>query len=242
MISVAICDDNKPILDFLKEKVDTILNENEISHKINSYLSGQDFLNEHFHQPFDVVFLDIIMPDQNGFETAKQVRRISKDTYIIFVTTESSLVYESFDFQPFYFIPKSSLAITAEKLKYVVEKLTLHIAANEKVMISGSYESKRFVSPDKILYIKSSLNNIEYHLKDEETQIVRGKLDDICDSLNQYVFARSHNRIIVNMNHIDEVDYPNMEIRLDNGEIIGISRGRKKLFSEAYLRYTRCFN
>lgn len=44
------------------------------------------------------------------------------------------------------------------------------------------------------------------------------------------------------MNHIDEVDYPNMEIRLDNGEIVGISRGRKKLFSEAYLRFMRNFS
>ena len=184
MINIAICDDNKPMLDFLKAEIDAILSENKMSYKISSYLPGINFLNEHVKQPFDVVFLDIVMPDQNGFETAKQVRKISKDTYIIFVTTESSLVYESFDFQPFYFIPKSSTAITAEKLKYVVEKLTLHISANEKVMISGSYEDKRYVSPDKILYIKSNLNNVEYHLKDEDTQIVRGQLDDICASLN----------------------------------------------------------
>lgn len=242
MISVAICDDNKPILDFLKEKVDTILDENGMNHKINSYLSGKDFLDEHMKQPFDVVFLDIIMPDQNGFEIAKHVRRISKDTYIIFVTTESSLVYESFDFQPFYFIPKSSLKITEEKLKYVVNRLMLHIAASEKVEINGSYGNKKIVSPNDILYIKSSLNNVEYHLADEEPQIVRCKLDDICTTLNQYIFARSHNRIIVNMNHIDEVDYPNMEIHLDNGEIVGISRGRKKSFSEAYIRFMRSFN
>ena len=242
MINIAICDDNKPMLDFLKEKVDVILSENKMDHKISDYLSGRDFLNEHIKQPFDVVFLDIVMPDQNGFEIAKQVRKISKDTYIIFVTTESSLVYESFDFQPFYFIPKSSLAITEEKLKYVVKKLALHIAAGEKVLINGSYGDKKFVPPNEILYIKSSLNNVEYHFKGEETQIVRGKLDDIEASLNQYVFARSHNRIIVNMRHIDEVDYPNMEIRLDNGEIVGISRGRKKLFSEAYLKFMRNFN
>lgn len=242
MISVAICDDNQPILDFLEEKINAILDENEVSHKISSYLSGQDFLDEHMKQPFDVVFLDIIMPDQNGFETAKQVRKISKETYIIFVTTESSLVYESFDFQPFYFIPKSSLKITEEKLKYVVNRLMLHMAASEKVAINGSYEKKRFVPPNDILYIKSNLNNVEYHFTEGKPQVVRGKLDDICGDLNQYVFARSHNRIVVNMNHIDDVDYPNMEIHLDNGEIVGISRGRKKSFTEAYFRFMRNFS
>lgn len=242
MVNTAICDDNDAMLNFLTNKVNEIFTENGISFELQSFLSGRDFLQLHESDPFDVVFMDIVMPEMNGFEVAKQIRRISSNTYIIFITTESSLVYESFDFQPFYFIPKSTLKITEEKLKYVVKKLALHIAANEKIAINGSYGNRIFVSPNEILYIKSSLNNIEYHLKNQNTQIVRGKLDDIWDCLNKYVFARSHNRIIVNMSHIDAVDYPNMEIQLDNGEVVGISRGQKKVFNEAYLRFMRNFN
>lgn len=230
MMYVAICDDNKPMLDFLIGKIDDLLTENGITHEIRAFSSGRDFLEDHTVRPFDVVFLDIVMPDPDGFEVAKQVRKISCDTYIIFITTESSLVYDSFDFQPFYFIPKSRLKTTEEKLKYVVNKLSIHMAAIEKVMISGAYENIRFVSPNEILYIKSSLNNIEYHLTDGTMQAVRGRLDDILKDLNPYVFARTHNRCIVNMSHVDMVDYPNMEIRLDNGEFIGISRGYKKEF------------
>lgn len=242
MTCIAICDDNKPMLDFLADRVDDILTENGIMHETSTFQSGQDFLECHVKRPFDVVFLDIVMPEPNGFEIAKQVRRISRDTYIIFITTEESLVYESFDFQPFYFIPKSRLKITEEKLRYVVRKLSLHMSAGEKVLISGAYENKKYVSPGEILYIKSSVNNIEYHLIGGETRAVRGRLDEILKSLNPYLFARTHNRYIVNMNHIDTVDYPNMEIRLDNNEFIGISRGRKKEFEEAYLRYTRNFS
>ena len=73
-------------------------------------------------------------------------------------------------------------------------------------------------------------------------QAVRGRLDDVSKSLNLYIFARTHNRYIVNMSHIDTTDYPNMEIQLDNGEFIGISRGYKKDFEEAYLRFTRNFS
>lgn len=242
MIHIAICDDNKPMLDFLNNKIEDILDENDFVHEIHVYRSGSAFLESHVQQPFDVVFLDIVMPEPDGFEVAKQVRKISRDTYIIFITTEDSLVYESFDFQPFYFIPKSKPKITEEKLKYVVNKLSMYMAASEKVLISGAYEDKRFVSPSEILYIKSSVNNIEYHLLNGATQSIRGKLDDILTSLNSYIFARTHNRYIVNMAHIDTTDYPNMEIRLDNGELIGISRGYKKEFEEAYLRYTRNFS
>lgn len=241
MMKIAICDDNQPMLDFLNSKIDDLLTENELTHEISTFSSGQNFLKIHTEHPFDVVFLDIVMPELNGFETAKQVRKISRDTYIIFITTESDLVYDSFDFQPFYFIPKSKPKTTEERLKYVINRLSLYIAASEKVMISGAYENKKFVSPNEILYIKSSINNIEYHLTNETTQVVRGRLDTVLESLNVYIFARTHNRFVVNMNHVDTVDYPNMEIKIDNDEFIGISRGYKKKFEEAYLRFTRNF-
>lgn len=242
MMYIAICDDNKTALDFLKEKIDDILKYNGIENEISEFKSGQDFLECHMKKPFDVVFLDIVMPKPNGFEVAKQVRKISRNTYIIFITTESSLVYESFDFQPFYFIPKNKPKITEEKLKAVIDKLLLYMSATEKVMISGAYEDKKYVSPEKILYIKSSINNVEYHLIDGTVRSVRGKLEDILKSLNAYIFARTHNRYIVNMSHIDDTDYPNMEIKLDNGELIGISRGYKKEFEGLYLRFMRNFS
>ncbi len=242
MIYVAVCDDNKPTLDFLSRKIDEIFSTKGIEHEIDSFLSCDDFLESHAKRSFNVVFLDIVMPDIDGFEAAKQVRKTMCDTYIIFITTESSLVYESFDFQPFYFIPKGKLKITEKKLEYVINRLLIHMSASEKILINGAYENKKLVSPNEILYIKSSLNNIEYHLINGKTETVRGKLDDISPKLNSYVFARSHNRFIVNMSHIDSVDYPNMEVELDNGEFIGISRGRKKEFEEAYLKFMRRFD
>lgn len=63
MMYVAICDDNKSMLDFLNGKIAEILSENEMSCEISKFLSGTDFLESHKKQPFDVVFLDIVMPD-----------------------------------------------------------------------------------------------------------------------------------------------------------------------------------
>lgn len=242
MIRTAICDDNENMLDFLNKKIADIFEENEMHCEISTFHSGNDFLESHAQRPFDVVFLDIVMPDINGFEAAKKLRVISRDTYIIFVTTESDLVYDSFDFQPFHFIPKSKPTITENKLREVIKKLALHISANEKVVIDGAYETRKIVSPNEILYIKSSLNNVEYHFSDGTSFLVRGKLGDIQTGLNTYIFARTHNRYIVNMNYVDMVDFPNMEIRLLNGETIVISRSCKKEFDEAYVRFRRNFS
>lgn len=146
MLRVAICDDNKPMLDFLERKLNEMFMETEMKCGISTFLSCRAFLESNTRNPFDVVFLDIVMPDIGGFEAAKQIRAFSRDEYIIFITTESSMVYDSFDFQPFYFIPKSKLRVTENRLRDVVNKLSLHISTNKKIVIQGAYESKKWCS------------------------------------------------------------------------------------------------
>lgn len=68
------------------------------------------------------------MPDIDGFEVAKRIRASLDTTQIVFVTTEDSLVYDSFDYQPFCFIPKTTPEILNVKLETVIKKL----AANSR--------------------------------------------------------------------------------------------------------------
>jgi len=241
MIQVAICDDNEAMLDYLFNVISDTFWDKNLDCEVSLFNSGHNFLERHKNDPFDVVFMDIIMPEIDGFEVAKRIRRIASNTYIVFITTESSLVYESFDFQPFYFIPKDKPQVLEERLKYVIEKLTINVAANERVLIEGSGEAKRYIAPSDILYIKSSSNQITLHLVNSNSIIIRRKLTDFFSTLNKYVFARTHNRIVVNMKHIERVDYSNLEILLDNNEVVEISRGFKEEFKSVYVRYTRTF-
>lgn len=242
MLNTAICDDNSSMADYLRGLIADAYSANALNSEIECFSSAEEFLGKYTQTPFDIVFLDIVMPEINGFEAARLIRKISPKTYIIFITTESGLVYDSFDFQPFYFIPKSKREITESKIKDVIKKLAVHISADEKVEISAAYGNKIFMPPQNILYLKSSLNNVEYHLADKTTQTVRAKLADIVPGLNTYVFAQPHNRYVVNMRHIEFIDYPNMEILLDNGETLPISRSAKKDFDSAYIRFERSFN
>jgi DNA-binding response OmpR family regulator len=48
--------------------------------------SGKDALSEIRHSPYDICFLDVNLPDANGFDLMKTVREISPATRIIIMT------------------------------------------------------------------------------------------------------------------------------------------------------------
>lgn len=241
MLRIAVCDDDPIMLEFVSKNTDTLLSQSGIGHNIVRFLSGVEFLKVHKIDPFDVVFLDIIMPETGGFDIAKEMRGLFQKTYIIFVTTESSLVYESFDFQPFYFIPKGSPKILAERLSHVVKRLAIHLSANKRIILKASYGDEYSVDPLNIISAESSTKYVLYRFTNREPLKIRQKLDDACTELNSYLFVRIHNRFIVNMKHIKRIDYPNFEVTMNDERTLNISRAYKKELEKLYNIYLRNF-
>lgn len=239
-MKVAVCDDNKSMLEFLSEQVSWNLTNCGIVYDISTFLCGDDFVTQHEKTPFDVVFLDIRMPDTNGFEVAKRLRSTSDNTYIIFVTTEDGLVYDSFDYQPFWFIPKTNPKILKTKLKTVTQKLMDKMAQNQKICLKFPRGEERYIYSDSILYIFSQSNYLNI-IRETETINIREKINTFFEKLPQQTFARIHNRYIVNMQQIAVVDCTDFKIILKNEEILYISRSYKSSFLEQYNLYQRNF-
>lgn len=238
-IRVAVCDDDAMTLDMLREVIAAEMKNNEMDFEsIYVFESGQELLDEYLQQPFDVIFLDIQMPDMNGFDIAKRLRDISDKVFIIFVTTETWLVFDSFDFQPFHFIRKLPLNQLEAQMKSVIKKLSRHIRQNNILILELPYNEKVRVSIRNILYISSEKNYLIYHLNDSRIK-VRGKISELKEKYEKYDFVRVHKRIIVNMRNIAWIDYPNDEIKLKDESVINIGRIYRKELQEKYTMYLR---
>ncbi len=85
MITVAIVDDNKSeteaLTSFLKQYGDECGEKLEIT----AFKSGFDFL-DGYKAVYDVVFMDIEMPEMDGMSAARRLRQFDGDIAIIFVT------------------------------------------------------------------------------------------------------------------------------------------------------------
>ena len=72
---MALCDD---IIDYNKKMesyIEKYGNENHVEVKITSYGSGSQLLLNYQKRKFDVIFLDVSMPEMDGFETAEEIRK-----------------------------------------------------------------------------------------------------------------------------------------------------------------------
>lgn len=240
-MKVAVCDDNSVMMEYISRCVSETLTSYDVPHEIRNFVKGKEFIEQHRSSPFDVVFLDIKMPDIDGFEAAKLVRGISEKTYIIFVTTESGLVYDSFDYHPFYFIPKGKTEILKAKLKSVVGKLIEQIKDNYPICFNMPHGEKKYVKTGDIIYVVSKSNYVDIVCK-SETIHIRRKLEELLDELPPRAFARINNRIIVNMSSVCRVDNTRMKAMLYDDTELNISRTYKAEFSEKYNIYLRNYS
>lgn len=242
MLKIAICDDDDVMLDKMFNKICVEFKSRKISVQTECFSNGLDFIENHKQSSFDVIFLDIVMPDMSGFEIAEEVRSTSENTYIVFVTTEDALVYDSFSFQPFDFIPKylnQSTDYFETKLKSVIQRLADRLDKYKEISLTQPYGETLNIICTDIMLIKTTGNYVEYSIKNREPVRVRIKLDDAEKELEQSIFLRLHKSYIVNMDFIKTINYPQLLVTLKDGTIVTISRAYKKDVKERYMNYIR---
>lgn len=84
MINILIIDDdknNRMILSLLLE--DFLDEHNEHSFEVDEAESGRRAIENIEHKTYDIIFIDVIMPEMDGIETTKIIREHDKDVMII---------------------------------------------------------------------------------------------------------------------------------------------------------------
>lgn len=240
MIRIAICDNEKIYIDLIFNHLHKLLNTKAIDNLIAKYRNAKALLEDHAVTPFDVLFLDIDMPTITGFDIAREIRLSSGQTYIIFVSAKHELVYNSFEYTPFYFICKTDERALYNELVHVTDKLLLHFQQNRKVTIHDASHGVVVLRLQDIVYIQSDKHYLQYFASGRGTPYCeRGILSEKSAELNCPDFIQPHQRYLVNMNHIAKFGGLLGTISLDNGAQVPISKSMKDRALQAYLIYKR---
>lgn len=241
MIRIAICDDSSWSLDNIARNVHNSIKKYLTDFCVYKYHNGIILLNEHKKDPFDIVFLDIDMPNLSGFDIAKEFRCMKKNCFIIFVTNHSELVYESMDFQPFNFIRKNCEISLEDSIERIVKKLMHHMRQHEKIILESDLSGKVAVNICDIAYIESDKHYVIYNIVGRAQPIkIRDSLKACEEKYAEFDFIKIHKSFLVNLKYISSFDYSDDQITLGIvSKKLPLSKNYKKVVDERYTLYLR---
>lgn len=232
MLSIAVCDDEMIECCTIAGKIKKILKEMKIPYMVQQFYSGQELIKSSVQ--FDIIFLDIIMHDFDGMETAQIVREKAFDKILIFISSSREYVFEAYDVEAFHYLIKP---IDDKKLKRVLQKAVYKIDSHlQEFIIVSKERQKRKLFLDDIYYFEIRGRIIEVH-GTQEIFTYYEQIGVLENNLRSKGFFRCHKSYLINLKYVDI--YNRQEVTLDNGENIVIAKRRYEEFCKEILNYMR---
>lgn len=237
MFRIAIVDDDKAALSIVTSAVNSFFQEKNIDYNIISFSNPLNYLATIKEEDFNLVFLDIDMPEQNGLSVAEETLIINKNTHIIFLSQREDLVFKCLAIHPFGFIRKSNLINDFSLM--MNQFYDYYLSNNDEGKKIEFVEKNRTISfkINEIMYISSDKNYQDIVTKDNKIETVRIPLSTLEVKLKNDGFIRVHKCYIVNQIYIRSI--LNEEIKLTNDITIPLSKKRRDEVIKEYLAYSR---
>jgi DNA-binding LytR/AlgR family response regulator len=202
MINCIALDDEPLALEVLKEFCKQVPYIN-LSHTFNRVSLAQKHLNKF---PVDLIFLDIEMPDKNGFEFLKS---INQDVIVIFTTAYSKYAAEGFNVNAIDYLLKP---IELDRFKVACKKANdfFEYAANATSKIQNCLYVRSEYALVKILfseirYLETMDDYIKIHSSDGKIVLTLTSMKKILEKLPSNEFTRVHRSFAVSVSSISSI-------------------------------------
>ena len=109
MFRIAICDDEEIFRKNIYEIIMKYMDEKGCPCEVDEFASGKDFISLGINMAkYDIVFLDINMDEIDGLETAQEIRKVSNDIFIVFVTAFVNYAVQGYSVNAIRYILKNN--------------------------------------------------------------------------------------------------------------------------------------
>lgn len=233
MIKVAICDDQEIILKKQQMLISEAFNVLEIKCEIEIFTSGAQLIES--KNAYDLIFLDIDMPDLDGLSAASTLRSEEDEVLIIFVSSLKEKVFDTFKVRAFDFLVKPlSYNQIAEVIVNAVKEIKRQ---SEDYMLFDIHHGKQLSIPlQDLIYIETNQRGTKLHLRDSVYESPM-KLSDLEKELSEKDFYKIYTSFLVNFRHVR--DYCQTHVVTSHGSYLNMSRGKYGDFRTAYFKYLK---
>ncbi len=212
MYNIAICDDSEEYGEIVTEFVQRAALGIGISCNLFTFNSGRNLVQACEGNNFDIIFLDMEMPEQNGIETGLLIREISSEAVIFYITSHKEYAYDSYKVKARDYLLKPVTVSALEKvlLEHIEDKEKKE--KKEEVMlldvkdINGVLHRIPLHEITHVLRKKEDRKLHIYRLSKEEIILVQ-TLDSIEKKLMySSIFARAGKSCLVNLDNVRTIN------------------------------------
>lgn len=228
-MKIVVCDDEKQICEFMKNKLIDYSVRNDLDIYVEVFHSGEALI-EHLPEDMDVIFLDIEMSGKSGMKTAEEIRKVNSQVHIVFLTVYEEYVFESFKVGAFRYLLKplkdDEFIETMDALKAKVFSLDEYLTIR--------FQKEYFRIPyEEILYIEVVDHKVLIHCENKTYQW-RGSLEKLQQELDGKGFYQIHRSFLIHVKKIRR--YNSTSVWFANGVKIPIGKSRLNGFREEYIK------
>jgi len=151
---------------------------------------------------YDLVFLDINMPQTSGLELGYELKYMDESIAIIFQTAYEEHALKAFDIGAVGYLVKP---YSLEQVKQSLERVQLVEEEKQEFRIlSKTGESYLLLKPEDIYYIKADLSEVMIRSAKGFSYYAQ-KISDLEKRLQGHKFVRVHRSYLVNIDEIKEM-------------------------------------
>lgn len=232
IMRIAMVEDVASEAELIGGYIDRFAKENGITVQVRHFPDAVKFLSS-YNSDYDVVFMDIEMPQINGMEAARKLRKTDSQVILVFITNMVQFAINGYEVGAYDFIVKPvSYVNFCMKFKRVLTKYNINSKNGEELVLPCKTGVRR-VAVSSIKYVEVSGHHLLFHTFDAVVDVC-GNLTKVEERLKNYNFVRCNSCYLVNLKYVTEVkgDFTTV-----GGEQLQISRRRRQNFIDELTLY-----
>ena len=213
-LTVAVCDDEELALNIISAAVKKVFSTHGVEAQIDVFRRPAELWEALQKQAYRLLFLDINMEGVDGIRFGKEIITHGTAPDIIYVSSNTDRVFETFDVNEFGFVRKDNFL---KDISGVIDRYVINVAL--------------------LKYIECLRNEQVFHLDGKEDCSVFSRMKTLEEQLIPFGFIRIHKGYLVNCHYI--VRFDNNSVTLSSGEELPVGRSKHAEALEAYLEFIR---
>ena len=235
MLKLAFCDDDPAALNELQTLLNQYCTQNKQKIEATCFSSPLNLINAITKgEQFDALFLDVLMPGENGISIAAEIRQYDNNIKIIFLTSSPDFALESYWVDAFFYQLKP---ITKDNFFRLMDSVfSDYQKEQQQGLIIRSKNGITRIDLNHLEYCEVMGRTLLFHLTNGSVLDHTGSLEQLSQQLASYEkFLRPHRSYLVNMDHIETLSY--RAITMVSQEKIPIPHGKFSELKAKYLNY-----